>query len=99
MPHSATVSWAASPDLTNPPAAGTGYNIYRSQTSGAEAAPALNPALITSLSFVDSTVLGGQTYDYVVTAVNSSGVESVHSSEIQAKVPLSPPEGLSVVVV
>lgn len=94
--HSVTLTWIQSADLSNPPVAGSGYNVYRSQTPGAEAAPPLNASLLTELTYVDTTVTGGQTYDYVVTAM-SAGVESVHSTEAQVKVPLSPPTGLSAV--
>ena len=98
MAHSVTLGWSASPDLTNPPAAGSGYNVYRSTTVGGENAPALNASLITALTFVDTTVAAGQSYDYVVTAVGVGGLESVHSNEAtNVRVPILPPTGLTAV--
>ena len=98
MAHSVTLSWSSSPDLTTPPAAGTGYNVYRSTTVGGEAKPALNAALITVDTYVDNTVAAGQVYDYVVTAVGAGGVESIHSNEASnVQVPILPPGGLSAV--
>lgn len=96
MAHSVTLTWTASTDLVVPPAAGTGYNVYRSTTVGGEKAPALNGAtLIAAEGFVDSTVAAGQVYDYVVTAVGAGGVESVHSNEASnVQVPILPPTGL-----
>jgi fibronectin type 3 domain-containing protein len=98
MPHSVTLNWVASTDLTNPPAAGTGYNVYRSTTVGGESAPALNSSLITALTYTDSAVEAGQVYDYVVTAVGPGGVESIHSNEASnVRVPIAPPTGLTAV--
>ena len=95
MAHNVTLSWIASPDLTTPPALGSGYNVYRSLTVGGETAPALNASLITALTYVDNAVVGGQTYDYVVTAVGLNGKESVHSNEASnVQVPILPPTGL-----
>jgi fibronectin type 3 domain-containing protein len=98
MAHSVTLTWTASTDLATPPAAGTGYNVYRSTTVGGEKSPALNPALIVANTFVDSSVAAGQIYDYVVTAVGAGGIESVHSNEASnVQVPILPPTGLSAV--
>lgn len=95
MGHSVTLTWQASPDLTNPPAAGEGYNVYRSTTAGAEATPAINTSLITGLTYVDTTVTGGLVYNYVVTAVGLNGIESVHSNEASnVQVPILPPTNL-----
>lgn len=57
----------------------TGYKIYRSTTSGAEAAPALGTA--TTASFADSTVTQGTTYFYRVTAIGTNG-ETLGSNEV-----------------
>jgi fibronectin type 3 domain-containing protein len=95
MAHSVTLTWTASTDLTTPPAAGTGYNVYRSTTVGGEKAPALNGALVAANTYVDTTVAAGQVYDYVVTAVGAGGVESIHSNEASnVQVPILPPTGL-----
>jgi fibronectin type 3 domain-containing protein len=96
--HTVTLTWVASVDLTTPPVAGTGYNVYRSTSVGGEKAPALNSSLITALTYDDTTVAAGQVYDYVVTAVGAGGVESVHSNEASnVQVPILPPTGLSAV--
>jgi len=39
------------------------------------------------LSYLDSSVQNGLTYYYVTTAVDSSGIESVYSNEVSAKIP------------
>jgi TolB protein len=82
--HSVTLNWVAS---TSPNIAG--YNIYRGTTSmsGPFGAAPLNSALITGLTYVDTTVVAGTTYYYVATAVNTSGVQSGDSSPISATVP------------
>lgn len=78
----------------------TGYKIYRSTTSGAEAAPAL--ATITDvnvLSYVDSAVTAGTTYFYTYSLVLSCDTtvwdcskfpgESLMSAEVSpGKIPL-----------
>jgi fibronectin type 3 domain-containing protein len=57
------------------------YNIYRSLQSGG---PYTRIGGALSTSFTDGNVQGGTTYFYVVTAVNSSGVESAASSPEQS---------------
>jgi fibronectin type 3 domain-containing protein len=47
----------------------------------------INSALVTVLNYTDSTVVSGTTYYYVVTAVDSSGTESVYSNEVSAVIP------------
>jgi hypothetical protein len=78
--HSVTLNWTASTSAV------TGYNVYRSQVSGGPYTK-LNSSVDAATSYVDSTVTAGQTYFYVVTSVNSSGVESADSSEVSATVP------------
>ena len=39
------------------------------------------------MSYDDSTVQSGQAYYYVTTAVDSAGVESGYSSQVQAVIP------------
>src|SRR5262249_32608889 len=58
------------PDGSGP--AATGYNIYRSTRSGGEG---LLPYAfnVSGTTFHDTNVLSGQTYYYVVTAINGSG--------------------------
>jgi uncharacterized repeat protein (TIGR01451 family) len=78
--QSVTLSWHASTSDV------IGYRVYRSETSGSGFS-ALNGTTITALNYTDSTVSSGTTYYYVVTSVNSSGVESAHSNQATAVVP------------
>jgi VCBS repeat-containing protein len=78
--HSVTVSWIASPS------AGAKYFTYRGAASGGPYTK-LNSTASPSISYTDSTVQAGSTYFYVVTAVDSGGVESNDSNQAQAIVP------------
>lgn len=64
----------------------SGYNVYRSTTSGGSFAK-INGSLDSSTSFSDATVAAGQTYYYVTTAVNSKGQESAYSNEVEVAIP------------
>lgn len=77
--HSVALSW-------QPSSQAVGYFIYRS-TKGNGALSKLNPTLNESTSFTDSTVASGETYQYVVTSVNSSNVESAASNQIAVTIP------------
>lgn len=75
----------------------TGNCAYRSQTSGGPYTQiSCSSSPITS--YVDTTVIGGQTYFYVVTAVAGT-TESAFSNETKAVIPQSPnpPQGLTAV--
>ena len=78
--HTVSLSWVASTSTV------VGYNVYRGTQSGGPYA-VLNSAADASTTYTDSTVQAGQTYYYVVTAVDSSGNESVNSNQAQAVVP------------
>jgi hypothetical protein len=78
--HSVALTWTASTS-----SGVTGYNAYRSSTSGGPYSK-INSALISGTSYTDSSVTAGQTYYYVATAV-ANGVESGYSSETSATVP------------
>lgn len=92
MSHSVTLSWTASVDPV------AGYNVYRgTNPPGNEGATPINSALVTDVTYVDTNVTAGEKLDYVVTAVSASGVESVHSNEVTATVPLAPPTNLTAV--
>jgi hypothetical protein len=75
--HSAALSWTASTSVV------TGYNVYRGTVSGGAYAK-LNSSLIALTIYTDNSVLSGQTYFYVATAVDASNVESAYSNEISA---------------
>ncbi len=66
--------------------AGVGYNVYRgSQSAGPFTR--MTSSLDASTSYTDNSVQAGQTYYYVTTAVDGSGIESGYSSAVQAVVP------------
>jgi hypothetical protein len=81
VPHSVTLSWAASSS-----AGVVGYNVYRSTVSGRSYAR-ITSSPDGNLSYTDSTVSAGQSYFYVVTAVDRTGAESTYSNQAQAVVP------------
>jgi len=63
-----------------------GYNVYRSGKSGGPYTK-INSPLDLSTIYTDTTVLAGQTYYYVTTAVDSDGTESTYSNEVPAAIP------------
>jgi hypothetical protein len=78
--HSVNLSWNASTSTV------TGYNVYRGNQTGGPYV-AVNSSPEPGTSYVDNSVSTGQTYYYVVTAVDSSGTESVYSNQVQAVIP------------
>jgi hypothetical protein len=78
--HSVSLAWTASTSTV------AGYNVYRGTQSGGPYA-IINGSTDTSTTYTDSSVQGGHTYYYVVTAVDGSGNESVNSNQAQAMVP------------
>jgi Abnormal spindle-like microcephaly-assoc'd, ASPM-SPD-2-Hydin len=79
--HSVSLTWNASTSSNV-----VGYNVYRGTVSGGPYTR-INSSLETSTSDTDNTVQGGQTYYYVVTAVDSTGAESVYSNQTTAVIP------------
>jgi len=79
--HSVALAWNASTSSNV-----TGYNIYRGTISGGPYTR-INSSLNPSTNDTDSSVQSGQTYYYVVTAVDSSANESSYSNEVQAVIP------------
>ena len=63
----------------------SGFNVYRGTTTGGPYAK-INPSLIPSTSYTDSSVQSGSTYYYVTTAVDTAG-ESSYSNEGAATIP------------
>jgi IPT/TIG domain len=80
--HEVSLTWTPSTSTVD------GYNIYRATVSGGPYSK-INPSLISGTMYKDDTVLGGKTYFYVATAVDSNGVESAYSNEASATVPSS----------
>jgi len=77
--HTVHLSWAPSSSAV------TGYRVYRGQVSGGPYPNAVTS--VDALSFDDTTVVDGNTYYYVVTAVDSAGEESAYSNQASAAVP------------
>jgi hypothetical protein len=79
--HSVGLSWDASTSASI-----AGYNVYR---SGSQSGPftRLNGSLVSGLAYTDGTVVGGDTYFYVTTAVDEHGDESPHSNTAKAVIP------------
>jgi hypothetical protein len=77
--HTVDLSWTAS-------AGAVGYNIYRGTVSGGPYT-IINSSLDATTTYTDSTVVSGQTYYYVTTAVNSDSQESGYSNQAQAIIP------------
>jgi len=78
--HSAALSWTASTSVV------TGYNVYRGAVSGGPYT-LMNAPLVILTNYTDNTVLSGQPYFYVVTAVDANNVESAYSNEVSAVIP------------
>jgi fibronectin type 3 domain-containing protein len=79
--HSVTLSWQPSTS-----AGVTGYYVYRATVSGGPYAR-ITGAETTAARYTDGSVVAGETYYYVVTALTLNGVESAHSGQIAAQVP------------
>src|SRR3989475_606280 len=71
IPLARTLSW--NPSLS----AVVSYNVYRGTQSGGSYQK-LNSLPAPTTTYTDNSVLAGQTYFYVVTAVDSRNMESVH---------------------
>jgi Abnormal spindle-like microcephaly-assoc'd, ASPM-SPD-2-Hydin len=80
VPHTVGLSWTGSTSVVS------GYNVYRSTTSGS-GYTRLNGILVTPVNYTDSTVVNGKTYYYVTTAVDGTGAESAYSNEAVAVIP------------
>jgi len=78
--HTVALSWQPSVSQV------TGYNVYRGSQSGGPYTR-MNSSSDSSTNFDDSTVQSGNSYFYQVTSVDSSGVESVPSSPVEAVIP------------
>jgi ASPM-SPD-2-Hydin domain-containing protein/HYDIN/CFA65/VesB family protein/centrosomal CEP192-like protein/uncharacterized protein DUF1573 len=78
--HSVALSWDESSSSV------VGYYVYRSSKPSGPYAR-INSSTTSSTSYSDSTVSDGQVYYYVVTAVNSSNIESTDSNQVSATIP------------
>jgi hypothetical protein len=77
--HTVDLSWSASTGAV-------GYNIYRGTVSGGPYTM-INSSLDGTTAYTDSTVVSGQTYYYVATAVDGSSNESGYSNQATAIIP------------
>jgi len=82
LQHRVDLSWNASTSHDV-----IGYNVYRGNASGGPYQK-INSALDASTVYTDTSVIDGDTYYYVTTAVNSDYQESVNSNEAQAIIPV-----------
>ena len=78
--HTISLSWDPSTSVV------AGYNVYRCSQSGGPYTK-LNPHPVTATTYTDRTVQSGQTYFYVVKAVNLENLESAPSEELSAAIP------------
>jgi Abnormal spindle-like microcephaly-assoc'd, ASPM-SPD-2-Hydin/Protein of unknown function (DUF1573) len=78
--HSVALKWDASSSSV------VGYYVYRSSKPSGPYAR-LNSSTTGGTSYSDATVADGQVYYYVVTAVNSSNIESTDSNQVSATIP------------
>lgn len=78
--HSVNLSW-------NPEGTGAvAYNVYRASVSGGPYSR-INPAPDSNPSYLDTTILSGQTYYYVTTALAANGKQSTFSNQVEVIVP------------
>jgi len=78
--HAVALSWQASTSTVS------GYNVYRSTTSGSGYVK-INSSLLGGLAYTDSNLQSATTYYYVATAVDSGGNESSYSNQAAAVIP------------
>lgn len=78
--YSVLLSWTASSSSV------IGYNVYSGTVSGGPYTK-LTSTPVTTTSYTDSSVQPGNTYYFVVTAVNSEDQESAYSGQASAAIP------------
>jgi fibronectin type 3 domain-containing protein len=81
-PHSVLLKW--NPSVPKPGVTVAGYNIYRSRPDGSFAPLATG---VVPPTYVDTKVSQGTTYYYYVTAVDTTGHESLASNNASAVIP------------
>jgi len=78
--HSVALTWNSSNSAV------AGYNVYVSSSSNGPFS-LLNSSPVPTTSYVDTSVLAGDTYYFRITSVNSSYQESAPSATVQATIP------------
>jgi hypothetical protein len=81
--HQVVLSWEAPASSAVPI---VGYNSYRS-TGGSPTYQLLNSSPNAETTYVDSTAQTGVTYEYIITSVDSYGLESTPSNEVAVTIP------------
>ena len=81
--HEVDLTWGAP---TNSPTPVAGYNVYRS-TGSSGSFGLINSPVIASSAYIDTSVVSGLSYTYIVKSVDSSGTESVPSNQITVTIP------------
>jgi fibronectin type 3 domain-containing protein len=79
-PHFVTLSWTASTSSV------VGYYVYRATQTGGPYMM-LNSTPVVETRYIDFTATAGQTYFYVVGALDSSNVQSTYSNEVSVTAP------------
>lgn len=85
--HSVTLTWAwtqGTGDLA------TGFHIQRASVSGGPYTTIATISSPSTLTYVDTNVVAGQQYYYVVTAFNAGG-DSVPSNQVACTIPFQAP--------
>jgi hypothetical protein len=73
--------------IWSPSAGATSYNLKRSPSHGGPYTTTASPV---TADYNDTSVVDGTTYYYVVSAVNTGGVNPTNSAEVSATPPMSP---------
>jgi fibronectin type 3 domain-containing protein len=83
--YQVNLAWNAPTSSTDPVA---GYNVYRAP-SGSTSYQQINTSELSqsTTTYVDSSVLNGQTYDYIVESVDASGETSAPSNMAAVPIP------------
>jgi hypothetical protein len=77
--HTVALNWDPSTSVV------VGYYVYRALADGTYAK--INPAPAVLTAYTDPNILSGQTYTYVVTAIDANNVESDYSDPVVATIP------------
>lgn len=79
-PPSVALNWKSSTSQV------VGYFVYRKIPSDTQYSK-LNSSVVPTTSYTDATVSNSQTYDYAVTSVDSSNIESAFSNQVTVNIP------------
>jgi hypothetical protein len=79
--HNVSLNWTSSTSTDV-----VGYNVYRGTIAGGPYTK-INTSLNPTTAFVDNSVQAGQTYYYVTTAVDGTGLESGYSNQVKTTIP------------